>query len=315
MKRYQHFLLVVVFAITGFVSFAQVEGDLYSAAYGDNAKPAIIFLHGGPGYNSFSFEASTAEKLAAEGYYVIVFDQRGCGRTGNIEGSKYDFAEAVADMQAVYNKYDVQKATLIGHSWGGAIGVVFAEQHPEMVKELVLVGAPMDYQQSFKAIIAHSKVAYKKQSKDDQLRYIAMLETMDTATLEYATYCFMHAMASGQYQTEQPATGVRELYTKMMTLPDAKMLMDMTEPPVKGFYENEQYTSLKLYDRLKELKKKVPVYGMFGKEDGLFDDVQLNAIKTSIGADNFIVVTNASHSVFVDQQGEFINLLIGYMIR
>lgn len=298
-----------------FVSLAQAQKELYSAAYGDKNKPAILFLHGGPGYNSFSFEVSTAQRLASEGYYVVVFDQRGCGRTGDIEGSKYDFAEAVADMQSVYEKYGVQKATLIGHSWGGALGVVFAEQHPEMVKELVLVGAPMDYQQSFKAIIVHSKDAYKKQNKDDQLRYIAMLETMDTTTLEYATYCFMHAMASGQYQTEEPAAGVREIYTKMMTMPDAKMLMDMTEPPVKGFYENEQYTSLKLYDRLIELKKKLPVYGMFGKEDGLFDDVQLNNIKASIGADNFTIVPNASHSVFVDQQDAFLKLMKGFMAK
>jgi len=312
MKFVNKLLPLLICLVYATMSFAD---GLYSAAYGDKGNPAIIFLHGGPGYNCFSFEASTAERLAAEGYYVLVFDQRGCGRSEEPEGSKYDFTEAVADMKGVYEKYGLSKATLIGHSWGGALGVVFAERNPDMVKELVLVGAPMDYQQSFKAIIAHSKRDYVKAGKEDQLRYIQLLETMDTTSLDYATYCFMHAMASGQYQTEKPAEGVVALYTSMMKMPDAKQLRNMTQPPVKGFYDNEQYTTLKLYDRLKELKNKVPVYGMFGNEDGLFDKVQLDNIKASIGDDNFAIVQNASHSVFVDQQDEFLKLLKGYMGR
>lgn len=290
-----------------------VYAQLYTAAYGDKSDPAILFLHGGPGYNSFSFEASTADRLVKEGYYVVTYDQRGSGRSLNPEGSKYNFEEAIADLNSVYELFDIEQATLIGHSWGGALGVVYAEAHPEKVKELVLVSAPMDYQQTFKAIIKHAKEAYTEKGSEDQLKYISMLESMDTKSLEYATYCFMHAMASGQYKSGNPAENVEEIKQHMLSLPDAAQLQKMTREPVKGFYDSENYTTLKLYDRLKTLKSTVPVYGIYGTDDGLFDEDQFSNIKIAIGAKNFTVIKDASHSVFIDQQEQFVQQLKTYI--
>lgn len=287
--------------------------ELYSVSYGGENDPAILFLHGGPGYNSFSFEASTAEVLAKEGFYVVVFDQRGCGRSVNVQGSEYTFEEAVKDIDALYKKYGLNKATLIGHSWGGALGLVFAEQHPDKVNALVLVGAPMDYQQTFKAIIKNSRDAYKASNKTGQLKYLDMLEQMDTASLQYANYCFLHAMASGQYSTNEITPSTQRIYTSLAGDQDAQLLQNMTQPPVSGFYKSAHYTTLNLINRLSTLKKKVKVYGIFGDEDGLFDPVQLNAIDGAIGRDNFMIIKGASHSVFIDQQDVFLQTLTGYL--
>lgn len=301
-------LLVTLFSINNVNA-----QELYSASYGDENDPAILFLHGGPGYNSFSFEASTAEVLAKEGFYVVVFDQRGCGRSVNVQGSEYTFEEAVKDIDGLYKKYGLNKATLIGHSWGGALGLVFAEQHPDKVNALVLVGAPMDYQQTFKAIIKNSRDAYKASNKTDQLKYLDMLEQMDTASLQYANYCFLHAMASGQYSTNEITPSTQRIYTSLAGDQDAQLLQNMTQPPVSGFYKSAHYTTLNLINRLSILKKKVKVYGIFGDEDGLFDPVQLNAIDDAIGKDNFMIIKGASHSVFIDQQDMFLQTLEGYI--
>lgn len=289
--------------------------QLYSNTFGDKGKPTIIFLHGGPGYNSFSFEASTAENLAKEGYYVIVYDQRGCGRSAQPSGSEYTFNEAIKDLNDIYSQYNISKATLIGHSWGGTLAIMFAGQHPEKVSSLVLTGSPVSYQQTFKAIIANCKRVYTEKNATEQLKYIAMLEEMDTTKLEYATYCFMHAMSSGQYQAKHPAENTRQIYQAMMTLQDAKYLSDMTQPPVAGYYQKENYTMLNLYNKVKALTKKMPVYGIYGNEDGLFDAVQLDAIKATVGPDKFLLVDNASHNVFIDQQVLFLSKMKEYVNR
>lgn len=314
MTKFHHNVLLILMAVICLTrtSYAQMLNKPYIAAYGKAEDPAIIFLHGGPGYNSFSFELSTAERLSQEGYYVIVYDQRGCGRSADA-GGEYDFPEAIKDLDEVYNTYHIKKATLIGHSWGGTVGTMFAGQNPGKVNALVLVSAPVYYQQTFRSIINKCKEKYTAQNMQDQLGYIDMLEKMDTAALAYANYSFMHAMSAGLYTAKKPADNSKELYTKMFQSKDAAYLRDMKTEPVKGFYENERYTTLNLSDRLIALKSKVPVYGIYGTEDGLFDRLQLDMIKDITGEDRFKTVDNASHSVFIDQQDIFIGTLTGFI--
>lgn len=300
---------LLVLLLTATVADAQ----FYSKAYGDKTEPAIVFLHGGPGYNSFTFEASTAQRLADEGYYVVVFDQRGCGRS-KVEGeSKYTFEEAVADLDGIYDLYEIKKASLIGHSWGGALGLMYAEAHPDKVNNLVLVGAPMDYPQTFKAILVNARAAYIKNEKEEELKYLDMLETMDSESLQYANYCFMHAMGGGLYSADNPAENAATIKEQVKQHPDVRQAMNMTQAPVKGLYDSEHYTTLVLYDKLNAVKGKVPVYGIYGSDDGLFDEQQLNSIKDATGTERFVIVKDASHSVFIDQQDEFIGALKSYL--
>ena len=77
-----------------------------------------------------------------------------------------------------------------------------------------------------------------------------------------------------------------------------------------GFWKNEHYTTLDLLDELKALKESgLPVFGLYGKEDGLFSPDQINALTSIIGAKHFQYLDNCSHNVFIDQQVAFINAL------
>lgn len=303
--------ILLVFALL-YINLS-ANAQLYSSAYGKKINTPIVFLHGGPGYNSFTFEASTAERLADEGYYVIVYDQRGCGRSKHSEENKYNFEEAVSDLDEIYKKYGLNKAAILGHSWGGALGLMFAEKYPEKVDRLILISAPMDYQQTFVAMINHARAVYTKDNKQTQLKYLDMLETFDKTSLQYANYCFMQAMSSGQYSVDNPTEEAEGIKSELKQHPNSSLATNMTQEPVLGLYENEHYTNLKLYDRLSAVKAQLPILGIFGAEDGLFDTKQLNDIKAVVGEGNFTLLENASHSVFIDQQDEFINVLQVYL--
>ncbi len=155
-------LLHLIFMVFGHISYGQ--DSFYTTANGNVNNPAIIFLHGGPGYNSFSFEFSTAQELADHGYYVIVYDQRGCGRTKSNSNSQFSFEEAFADLNNIYIKHNIKSATLIGHSFGGTLGILYANNFPENVDNLILVGSPLSYQMTFKHIISKCKKIYTENS-------------------------------------------------------------------------------------------------------------------------------------------------------
>lgn len=283
------------------------QTELYSKAYGDAKNPAIIFLHGGPGYNAVSFEHTTAQRLADEAKcYVIVYDQRGCGRNQTDSKAKFTFKEAFADLNGIYQKYNIEKATLIGHSFGGTVGILFAEKYPNRVQNLVLVGSPLSYPLTFRHIIARCRELYTEQGKTEQLAYLNMLEGMDSTSLNYSSYCFMHAMQAGFYAPKKQTDEAKTIHAALKKNPDATYLSQMTREPVSGFFENEKYTSLNLSSALKKVAAKVPVYGIYGQEDGLFNETHLSLLRNIIPTEHFWMVEGASHSVFIDQQTEFI---------
>jgi proline iminopeptidase len=291
------------------------QQTLYSRSFGDKKNPAIIFLHGGPGYNCASFEFSTAQVLADKGFYVVVFDQRGCGRSPKDSTAKYSFTEAFADLNMIYRKYAIETAMLIGHSWGGTLGIMFAKEYPQKVKSLVLTGSPISYQRTFKSILARCrKILAAKDSS--RIKYIEIVEKMDTNTLSYSGMCFMHAMSNGLYSVRQPSEKSKIINDSLKKRKEASLMAKMTSEPVSGFYENEKYITLDLTESLKKIKSnQTRLFGLYGAEDGLFDEAHLTLLRNVTGSENFELVSSASHNVFIDQQEEFIRLIIKFSAR
>ncbi len=98
--------------------------DLYSKAYGNSRNPAVIFIHGGPSGNATLFEGTTAQQLAEKGFYVIVYDRRGEGRSKD-DSASMTFNESFNDLNGLYTTYNIKKANILAHSFGGIIGTLF----------------------------------------------------------------------------------------------------------------------------------------------------------------------------------------------
>ncbi len=301
----------LLFTLTLLASSLIVEAqNLYIKTFGSQSNPAILFMHGGPGYNCASFEATTAQNLANNGFFVIVYDRRGEGRSKDAN-AKFTFEQSIDDVNTILNEYKLQKTTIIGHSFGGIIATNFASTYPSKVQALVLVGAPMGLQSSFRNIIAKSKALYLSKNDSLNLMYTGMLEKMDTSSLEYAVYCFGHAMQNKFYNPKNPNEEAQKLYSSFKT--DTiltRYASKMTQEPTKGFWKNEHYTTLNLSTTLQNLKTKgTKIYGMYGKEDGLYSTEQIMALQQITGDSNLKYLDNCSHSVFVDQQTEFITAM------
>lgn len=101
------------------------------------AKPAV-FLHGGPGGG---ISPSHRRLFHPERYDVLLFDQRGCGRSTPHAGLDANTTwHLVADMEQLRSLMGVEKWLVFGGSWGSALGLAYAQAHPQRVSELVLRG-------------------------------------------------------------------------------------------------------------------------------------------------------------------------------
>jgi proline iminopeptidase len=300
--------LILIFV---FASLIVVGQDMAIQTFGKSTDKPILFLHGGPGYNSVAFEKTTAAELSENGFFIISYDRRGEGRSDQLKAA-YTFDETFADILSIYAQFKLEKASLLGHSFGGIVATQFAEKHPDKVIDLWLVGAPINMQQTFKTIIAGAKEIYTAKNDTINLNYISMLENMDSKSLEYSSYTFAHAMQNGFYSTKSPSPEAMVLYQLFSTDSELKIYaskMDYKAP--MGFWKNEKYTSLNLTESLHNLKNKnMGIYGLYGKEDGLYDTAQIDTLKELIGSENVLYVDNCSHNFFIDQQKIFIDFLV-----
>ena len=101
------------------------------------AKPAL-FLHGGPGGGC---SPTHRRAFDPEKYDVMLFDQRGCGRSKpHAELEANTTWHLVADIERLRNMMGVDKWQVFGGSWGSTLALAYAETHPECVSELILRG-------------------------------------------------------------------------------------------------------------------------------------------------------------------------------
>jgi proline iminopeptidase len=105
-------------------------------------KPAVV-LHGGPGSGCTPWHRRLFDPKA---YRVVLFDQRNCGRS-TPHASALDVALAgnttanlIADIERLRQHLHIERWLVFGGSWGSALALAYAEQHPARVTEMVLFG-------------------------------------------------------------------------------------------------------------------------------------------------------------------------------
>jgi proline iminopeptidase len=305
--------LFVVTALMFCAIITQAQ-NRYLKTFGSQKNTPLLFLHGGPGGCSIDFELTTAQTLADNGFFVIVYDRRGEGRSDD-EGAEYTFDQTNADILHIYEKYSLKTASLIGHSYGGVVATKFTKKHPDKVKSIVLAGAPVDLQMCFKTILktVESKVIAKNDST--MLKQLDFVKKQDTSSIYYSSGSFMLAMQNGIYNARNPDSSAIKLYSALMNSPEAKTYFQNMEKTnyrsmyasSMGFFNKEKYTTLNLTSDLQSLKT-TPIYGIYGEEDGLFDKNQISIIRSFTR--DFAYLEDCSHNPFMDKQAEFINRLV-----
>lgn len=305
---------ILLLALTCYLSLPLAAQELYSRAYGKPSNPPIVFLHGGPGYDAFAFEVTTAPVLAERGFYVIVYDRRGEGRSEDSTAA-YTFSETFADLDSIYGQYKLKSATLLGHSFGGVIATLYAEQHPRRAKAVVLLGAPIDTQASLRNILRRSREQYSSVNDSTSLRYVDMIERMDTASIAYSGLAFMQAIRNGLYRPHSPSADAEKLYgdvTKARLKQSVSSSFNLKAS--QRFFDNESYTTLQLTPHLQAvIDGGTAVYGIYGMEDGLYSVEDMKHIESLLEPEHFQRIGSASHNVFIDQQPTFLTLIEAWL--
>ncbi len=121
----------------GFLRVSPVHELYYEECGNPNGKP-VVFLHGGPGGGT---DAEDAPVLRSEAYRIVLFDQRGCGKSKPHASLEDNTTwHLVADIETLREHLGIEHWQVFGGSWGSTLALAYAQTHPERCTELVLRG-------------------------------------------------------------------------------------------------------------------------------------------------------------------------------
>lgn len=122
-----------------FVSLNEVR--LHVTQDGPADGRLVILLHGFPEF--WYCWKEQIKPLASAGYRVLAPDQRGYNLSSKLLGvASYRLEDAGKDVLGLMDSLERERATIVGHDWGGGVGWWLAAHHPERVERLAILNMP-----------------------------------------------------------------------------------------------------------------------------------------------------------------------------
>ena len=155
MSRWSSFALVVLSALILTGNIEARQGDVFDRVTHGHAVseggvkihyaslgegPLVVMIHGFP-----DFWYSWRHQMAAlsQRFQVVAIDQRGYNLSDKPKGvENYDMQLLVADVGAVVKHLKAERATIVGHDWGGVVAWQTAMRLPQMVERLIILNLP-----------------------------------------------------------------------------------------------------------------------------------------------------------------------------
>jgi len=189
----------LLLALGSFTTSDNVTLHYETVGHGD----PVVILSGGPGF-AVGYMKPVADVVARR-HQAVLFHQRGTGLSAVTSYDTLTLDGAVSDLEALREELKVNKLTIVGHSWGGMLAMLYAQAHPDRVERIVLIdsgGLTTGFMDSFsKNLQAHETaedldaIAYWRDParKKENPRHAAV-ETLKAKT---ASYFFDRRKSSG----------------------------------------------------------------------------------------------------------------------
>ncbi len=192
-----------------------IRTNYLEAGSGDET---VLLIHGsGPGVTSYANWRLVIPSLA-ENFHVIAPDMVGFGYSDRPEGVTYGLDTWADQTVGLMDTLGIQKAHLVGNSFGGAIALRIASQHTDRVGKLVLMGS----------MGVHFEIT---EGLDRVWGYEASFENMRSVldVFAYSRELVNDELAKVRYEGSiQP--GFQEAFSSMFPAPRQRWVEAMTTP-------------------------------------------------------------------------------------
>jgi proline iminopeptidase len=183
------------------VNVAGRQRLIHVRTFGNANNPVLFVLHGS--FTDTRAYRNICESLSDK-YYVVIWDQRGCGLSERITEDEFTLETAVDEINAMKNIYSpTSKVTIIGQSWGGGLATLYTSKNPEKIEQLLLI-EPMpltgdDMQKLFKTIV---EFRYDNGSWNNLARHGQAISPRDHEQIDYRAMMILRSTMTSGYHCD-----------------------------------------------------------------------------------------------------------------
>lgn len=291
--------------------FLQVSAQhkLWVAEFGNKDGLPVVFLHGGPGSGCEQYHAQFFDPKR---YRIILFDQRGAGRSTPHAGLEANTTQAlIADMEQLRDYLQIDKWVVFGGSWGSTLALAYAQAHPQKVLGMVLRGIflcrPQDihwfYQQGASAIYPdywhdYTAIIPAEERSDMVQAYYRRLTGEDKQVQLQAALAW--SLWEGRTSTLRPKKMVTDHFG------DKQVAVSLARIECHYFVHNSFLRPNQLLEDAHILTD-IPGYIVHGRYDVVCPIEQAHALHLAWPSANFIVAATSGHSA---TESEIVDALI-----
>lgn len=147
----------------------------------DDHAPVLLFLHGGPGNSAMSYADRFTKELQKH-FVVVQWDQRESGQTRVLNTSDHSLtvslfvSDAIALIEYLTIKFSQSKIYLLGHSWGGYLGLRVAAERPDLLKGYFAMSPMINQFQSERLSLQAMQDNAKKENNKEAMTELSQIE-------------------------------------------------------------------------------------------------------------------------------------------
>ena len=276
--------------------------NVWTKSIGNNPKIKLLLLNGGPGASHEYFECFENFMLP-EGFELIYYDQLGCGLSDNPKDtSMWDLGRFVEEVEQVRKALNLNKDNfyLLGHSWGGILGMQYALKYQDNLKGLIISNMMM-------SCPAYGKYAQEVLAPQFDPKILDTIRQIE-AKGDFANPKYMELLMPNFYAKHicrLPLDQWPEPLNRGLSKMNQSLYVTMQGPSEFGVGGN-----LVNWDVTKELPKiKIPTLTIGGKHDTM-DPEHMKWVSTQVQNGRSIICPNGSHmSMYDDQKNYFPGLI------
>jgi proline iminopeptidase len=268
--------------------------SLYYEILGNAPGTLLVVANGGPGFDHSYLHLSDAWDTIAKTRKVVLYDQRGVGRSSRIApGQSCTLRDQIEDLDALRAHIGEERIDLLGHSWGGYLVMAYAARYPQHIRRLLIVDSAAPKWGD--TVFLFKNVFPEGVEREDADEFKSQLGDKAAA-----------------------ARSLREYFSMLFYSPErrdaalAKMDEGSEVPEVNEAINKD----LERFDLNPELPKyRFPTMVMTGRFDINVAPVVAYKIHKAIAGSEFVVFDRSGHMPFYEEPEKFVQTVEGFLSK